>query len=152
MQPKIVSPSEWVEARKQFLIKEKEFTRLRDELSRERRELPWERVDKRYVFEGPKGNESLSDLFAGRSQLIVYHFMFPTSWEEGCPSCSFWADNFNGAIVHLSHRDVTMVAISRAPLGGTGEGLLTKLAAIRRGSGEGIVRNVTRRLARIVHL
>src|SRR5438093_2547582 len=116
MQPKIVSPSEWVEARKQFLIKEKEFTRLRDELSRERRELPWERVDKNYVFDGPNGKVKLADLFDGRNQLVVYHFMFGPDWSEGCPSCSFWADNYNGIVVHLQHRDVSLVAISRAPL------------------------------------
>jgi predicted dithiol-disulfide oxidoreductase (DUF899 family) len=113
---KIVSKDEWVAARKQLLAKEKEFTRLRDALSRERRNLPWERVDKPYVFEGPNGRESLADLFAGRSQLIVYHFMFDPDWETGCKSCSFWADNFNGIVAHLRQRDATLVAISRAPL------------------------------------
>jgi predicted dithiol-disulfide oxidoreductase (DUF899 family) len=113
---KIVSKDEWVAARKQLLAKEKEFTRLRDALSRERRNLPWERVDKPYVFEGPNGRESLADLFAGRSQLIVYHFMFDPDWEAGCKSCSFWADNFNGIVPHLNQRDVTFVAISHAPL------------------------------------
>jgi len=113
---KVVSREDWVMARKEHLAKEKEFTRLRDELSRQRRELPWEKVDKAYVFDGPDGKETLSDLFAGRSQLLVYHFMFGPDWREGCPSCSFWADNFNNAIVHLNHRDVTMVAISKAPL------------------------------------
>ena len=107
MQPKIVSPSEWVEARKQFLIKEKEFTRLRDELSRERRELPWERVDKNYVFDGSNGKVKLADLFDGRNQLVVYHFMFGPDWAEGCPSCSFEADHFNSFIVHLNARDVS---------------------------------------------
>ncbi len=111
---KIVSKEEWIEARKQLLAKEKEFTRLRDELSRERRELPWERVLENYVFDGPKGKESLSDLFEGRTQLIIYHFMFHPDWKEGCKACSFWADNFNNIIVHLNHRDTTMVAISRA--------------------------------------
>lgn len=114
---KVVSQDEWIEARKLLIAKEKQFTRLRDELSRERRDLPWERVDKRYAFEGPDGKETLAELFAGRGQLVVYHFMFDPSWEAGCKSCSFWADNFNGIIVHLNHRDVTMVAISRAPLG-----------------------------------
>ncbi len=85
-------------------------------LSRKRRELPWEKVEKEYVFDGPKGKETLADLFAGKSQLIVYHFMFGADWKEGCPACSFWADNFNDIIVHLNHRDTTMVAISRAPL------------------------------------
>jgi len=129
MSTRVVSREDWLEARRQLLAKEKDFTRLRDQLSAERRGLPWERVEKTYVFEGPDGKETLSDLFAGRSQLIVYHFMFGPSWEEGCPSCSFWADNFNGAIVHLSHRDVTMVAISRAPL--------AKLEAFRKRMGWG---------------
>jgi predicted dithiol-disulfide oxidoreductase (DUF899 family) len=112
---KVVSPNEWLEARKQFLIQEKEFTRLRDQLSRQRRELPWVKVDKEYIFHGPKGKETLSELFDGRSQLIVYHFMFGPDWEAGCPHCSFWADNFNNIIVHLNHRDVTLVAVSQAP-------------------------------------
>lgn len=114
---KVVPHSEWLEARQQFLAEEKEFTRLRDQLSRQRRDLPWERVDREYVFDGPNGKETLSDLFAGRSQLIVYHFMFGSDWEAGCPSCSFWADNFNSIIVHLNQRDVTFVAASRAPFG-----------------------------------
>ena len=113
--PNILSHNEWVAARKQLLVKEKEFTRARDELSRQRRELPWERVEKNYVFEGSRGKESLAELFAGKSQLIVYHFMFDPSWDAGCKSCSFWADNFNGIDVHLKHRDVTFLAISRAP-------------------------------------
>lgn len=111
----IVSHEEWLAARKEHLRREKEFTRLRDELSRERRELPWERVEKNYVFEGPNGRETLSDLFAGKSQLVIYHFMFGPDWGEGCKSCSFWADNFNGIDVHLKHRDVTLIAVSRAP-------------------------------------
>jgi len=113
---KVVSHEEWIEARKALLRKEKEFTKARDQLSRERRELPWERVDKPYLFDGPNGKETLAQLFQGRSQLVVYHFMFDTSWEAGCKSCSFWADNFNDIIVHLNHRDVTMIAVSRAPL------------------------------------
>ncbi|TMI92850.1 MAG: DUF899 domain-containing protein [Bacillati bacterium ANGP1] len=113
-QHKVVAHDAWLEARKQFLAREKDFTRLRDQLSQARRDLPWERVDKRYVFEGPNGQETLPDLFDGRSQLIVYHFMFDPDWEEGCPHCSRWADNFNGIIVHLNQRDVTMVAVSRA--------------------------------------
>lgn len=112
----VVSREEWLSARTAFLAKEKEFTRLRDELSRQRRELPWVKVDKPYVFDGPSGKETLADLFENRSQLVVYHFMFPPEWDEGCPSCSFWADNFNGIGVHLNQRDVTLVAISRAPL------------------------------------
>jgi predicted dithiol-disulfide oxidoreductase (DUF899 family) len=111
----VVSREEWIEARKALLAKEKEFTRLRDQLSRERRELPWVRVDKEYVFDGAKGKKTLAELFEGRGQLIVYHFMFDPSWDEGCPSCSFWADNFNGIIVHLNQRDVSLAAISRAP-------------------------------------
>jgi predicted dithiol-disulfide oxidoreductase (DUF899 family) len=112
----VVSHEEWLAARTAFLAKEKEFTRLRDELSRQRRVLPWEKVDKQYVFDGPRGKETLAELFENRSQLIVYHFMFDPDWDEGCLHCSFWADNFNGIGVHLNHRDVTFVAISRAPL------------------------------------
>jgi predicted dithiol-disulfide oxidoreductase (DUF899 family) len=112
----IVTHEEWIEARKQFLAEEKAFTRARDRLSERRRALPWERVEKNYVFDGPNGKESLSHLFAGKSQLIVYHFMFDPDWDAGCKSCSFWADNFNGIDVHLAHRDVAFVAISRGPL------------------------------------
>lgn len=112
----VVSHEEWLSARTAFLTKEKEFTQLRDELSRQRRELPWEKVDRQYVFDGPSGKETLAELFKNRSQLVVYHFMFPPDWDEGCLHCSFWADNFNGIDVHLNHRDVTFVAISRAPL------------------------------------
>jgi len=114
-QSKIVSHDQWLEARKQLLAKEKEFTRARDALSQQRRDLPWERVEKNYVFDGPNRKETLAELFAGKSQLIVYHFMFDPSWEAGCKSCSFWADNFDGIDVHLAHRDVSFVAISRAP-------------------------------------
>lgn len=113
---KVASREEWLVARKAYLAKEKEFTRLRDQLSQQRRDLPWVKVEKEYVFAGPSGKETLSELFAGRSQLSVYHFMFHPSWDEGCKSCSFWADNFNGILVHLNHRDVTMVAVSKAPL------------------------------------
>jgi len=112
---KVVNHQEWLQARTEFLAKEKEFTRLRDELSQQRRDLPWEEITKNYTFEGPKDKETLSDLFEGRSQLIVYHFMFGPDWQGGCPHCSFWADNFNPIIVHLNNRDVTMLAISRAP-------------------------------------
>lgn len=112
----VVSPEEWLSARTAFLTKEKEFTRLRDELSRQRRELPWEKVDKPYAFDGPNGKETLAELFEKRGQLIVYHFMFSPEWDEGCPHCSFWADHFDGMGVHLYHRDVSFVAISRAPL------------------------------------
>ena len=113
---KVVSREDWLIARQQHLAKEKEFTRLRDQLSQERRDLPWVKVDKPYIFDGPNGKESLSEVFAGRSQLLVYHFMFGPEWSEGCKSCSFWADNFNSIIIHLNQRDATMVAISRAPL------------------------------------
>lgn len=113
---RVVSKSEWIEARKNFLAKEKEFTRMRDRLSEERRELPWERVEKDYVFDGPNGKETFSQLFDGRSQLIVYHFMFDPAWDAGCKHCSWWADNFERNVIHLKGRDTTLVAISRAPL------------------------------------
>ena len=112
----VVSKEEWLMARKALLQTEKAFTRQRDQLSRERRQLPWVKVEKEYVFDSPKGKETLPDLFEDRSQLLVYHFMFGPDWEEGCVSCSFWADNFNGIDIHLQHRDVTMIAISKAPL------------------------------------
>ena len=112
----VVSRAEWLAARQAFLVKEKEFTQLRDQFNRERRELPWVKVEKEYRFDGPEGEETLSDLFAGRSQLVVYHFMFHPDWDTGCKSCSFWADNYNGILTHLQQRDVTHVTISRAPL------------------------------------
>jgi predicted dithiol-disulfide oxidoreductase (DUF899 family) len=112
----VVSHEEWLAARKKFLKKEKEFTKQRDALSRERRALPWERVEKPYAFEGPRGKATLADLFGKRSQLLVYHFMFGPESDAGCPHCSFWADNFDGIDVHLRQRDVSFVAISRAPL------------------------------------
>ncbi len=111
----VVSHSEWMAARTAFLAREKEFTRQRDEINRQRRQLPWERVDKQYVFDGPNGKETLADLFVNRSQLIVYHFMFSPEWDEGCPICSFWADHFDSLRYHLKRRDATFVAISRAP-------------------------------------
>jgi predicted dithiol-disulfide oxidoreductase (DUF899 family) len=113
---KVVSHTEWLAARKKFLAREKELTRLRDDISKQRRELPWEKVDKDYVFDGPNGKERLADLFAGKSQLIVYHFMLGPEWAEGCPSCSMLADHFDGSIPHLNERDVTFLAVSRAPL------------------------------------
>jgi predicted dithiol-disulfide oxidoreductase (DUF899 family) len=113
---RVVSHEEWLAARSGFLAKEKEFTRARDELSRARRALPWEKVEKRYVFDGPKGKETLADLFDRKSQLLVYHFMFGPDDDEGCPHCSFWADNYSGMVVHLKQRDASFVAISRAPL------------------------------------
>ncbi|HEV2362178.1 MAG TPA: DUF899 domain-containing protein [Acidimicrobiales bacterium] len=111
----VVSHEEWVAARQRLLEREKAFNRDRDELSRERRELPWERVDKPYVFEGPSGTLSFAELFGDHSQLVVYHFMFDPSWDAGCPHCSFWGDNFDGAPVHLAARDVAFAAVSRAP-------------------------------------
>jgi predicted dithiol-disulfide oxidoreductase (DUF899 family) len=116
MPNQIVSHEEWLKARLELLAAEKEFTRQRDALTRRRMGMPWERVEKPYWFEGPNGALSLADLFDGRSQLVVYHFMFGPDWDEGCRSCSFWADNFNGIPIHLNHRDVTFTAVSRAPL------------------------------------
>jgi predicted dithiol-disulfide oxidoreductase (DUF899 family) len=124
---KVVPHEQWVEARAAFLNREKQFTRARDELNRQRQELPWEAVEKRYVFTGPDGKETLADLFDGRSQLIVYHFMFGPDWDAGCPHCSFWADNFDPVIVHMNQRDVSMVAVSRAPY--------ARLAAYRKRMG-----------------
>ena len=115
-QTEIVSEAEWLVARKDLLTREKEFTRQRDALSAARRELPMVKIEKEYVFDGPEGKETLSDLFQGRSQLIIYHFMFGPGWEEGCKSCSYLADHFDGANWHLPHRDVALVVVSRAPL------------------------------------
>src|ERR1700736_4811375 len=117
MQPhKIVSREEWIEARKAHMAHEKEYTRARDRLSEERRALPWVKVEKAYVFDGPNGQMTLTDLFRGRSQLVVQHFMFAPDWNEGCKSCSFCADGFERIIPHLAARDTTLVAVSRAPL------------------------------------
>jgi predicted dithiol-disulfide oxidoreductase (DUF899 family) len=113
---KIVSHQEWLAARSEFLSKEKEFTRMRDELSRQRRALPWEKVEKRYEFDASGGKVALGDLFDGRSQLLIYHFMFGPGWQQGCPSCSFVSDHFDGAKIHLANRDTTLVVVSRAPL------------------------------------
>ena len=112
----IVSRQHWIEARKRLLAREKELTHLRDELSQVRRDLPWERVEKRYVFQTERGPQTLAELFGDKQQLVIYHFMFAPDWEQGCKSCSFWADNFNGITEHLAHRDVQLMAISRAPL------------------------------------
>jgi predicted dithiol-disulfide oxidoreductase (DUF899 family) len=112
----VVSREEWLIARKALLIKEKELTRLRDQLSAQRRELPWVRIDKRYVFQGPDGRETLDDLFDGRSQLVVKHFMLGPGWNDGCVGCSFESDHLDAARVHLEHHDVSLVAVSRAPL------------------------------------
>jgi predicted dithiol-disulfide oxidoreductase (DUF899 family) len=112
----IVSRDEWLRARVALLQREKELTRHRDELAQKRRELPWVRIDKRYVFETPDGRRGLADLFAGRSQLVVKHFMLGPGWREGCVGCSFEVDHVEGALVHLEHHDVKVVAVSRAPL------------------------------------
>jgi predicted dithiol-disulfide oxidoreductase (DUF899 family) len=113
--PKIASRDEWLAARRELLAKEKQLTRWHDELAVERRSLPWVPVEKNYVFEGPAGKQTLSELFAGRSQLVVYHFMLGPGWKEGCPSCSLLADHLDGALAHLAARDVTLAVVSRAP-------------------------------------
>ncbi len=112
----VVPHEAWIAARKEFLKKEKEFTRQRDEISRLRRELPWEKVEKRYEFSGPSGKLALADLFGRHSQLIVYHFMLGPGWKEGCPSCSYLADHFDGTTIHLANRDVAFAVISHAPI------------------------------------
>jgi predicted dithiol-disulfide oxidoreductase (DUF899 family) len=112
----VVSRELWVSERKTLLAREKELTRLRDQIASERRALPWLRIEKNYVFDSPEGRRTLADLFEGRRQLLVQHFMFGPGWEQGCPSCSFMADHSDGMNVHLAHRDVTLLAISRAPL------------------------------------
>ncbi|MEJ7599151.1 MAG: DUF899 domain-containing protein [Kofleriaceae bacterium] len=112
----VVSPAEWRTAREALLAKEKEFTRLRDELSATRRQLPWAVVDKPYTFETAAGKRTLAELFGDKHQLVIYHFMFAPTWEAGCKSCSLWADNFERSVVHLAHRDVQLMAVSRAPL------------------------------------
>jgi predicted dithiol-disulfide oxidoreductase (DUF899 family) len=115
-QPTIVTRDEWIGARKELLIKEKALTRQRDALNAERRRLPMVKVDKQYVFDTPEGRKTLAELFGSRSQLVVYHFMMGPGWAEGCPSCSLLADHIDPSIVHLAHRDVTLMAVSRAPL------------------------------------
>lgn len=127
MQHKVVSQDEWMTARKALLAKEKEFTKACDRLSAERRELPWVKVGKNYVFDGPDGKQTLAELFDSRSQLVIYHFMFGPDWGAGCLHCSHWADSFNPIIVHLNQRDVSMIAVSRAPY--------EKLAAYRKRMG-----------------
>ena len=127
MNHQVVSRDEWLAARKQLLLKEKEFTHLRDRLNAERLALPWVKIEKPYVFDGPNGQETLADLFDGRSQLIVKHFMFGPEWNDGCVGCSFELDNLSGAIVHLEHHDVTYVVVARAPM--------AKIEAFRRRMG-----------------
>jgi predicted dithiol-disulfide oxidoreductase (DUF899 family) len=113
---KVVSPSQWLAARKKLLVKEKKFSKLRDALHRERRALPWVKVDKQYLFDTPRGKQTLGDLFGGKRQLIVYHFMFGPGWKDGCPHCSFWADHYDSVNLHLGQRDTTLVVVSQAPL------------------------------------
>ncbi|CAN7213925.1 DUF899 domain-containing protein [Neorhizobium sp. LjRoot104] len=112
----VVSREEWLEARRRLLALEKEETRLRDKVRAERLAMPWVKVDKDYAFDTPKGRKSLADLFDGRSQLIVYHFMLGPDWDAGCPGCSFLSDHIDGALPHLNHHDVTFIAVARAPL------------------------------------
>ncbi|WP_159947295.1 thioredoxin family protein [Rhizobium sp. 18065] len=116
MEHSVVSRDEWLDARKALLASEKQMTRLRDKVNAERLALPWVRVDKDYAFDTPTGSRSLADLFDGRSQLEIYHFMFGPDWEAGCPGCSFFADHIDGMLPHLNNHDVTFVCISRAPL------------------------------------
>jgi predicted dithiol-disulfide oxidoreductase (DUF899 family) len=113
---KVVSHEKWIAARKALLAKEKKFSKLRDELNRQRRGLPWEKIEKKYVFDSARGKETLGDLFDGKGQLLVYHFMFGPDWGEGCPHCSFWADHFDSVNFHIGQRDTTFAVISRAPL------------------------------------
>ncbi len=114
--PTIVSEDKWVAARRELLRQEKELTRMRDQLAAHRRELPWVKVNKAYTFDAPSGPASLGELFNGRSQLAVYHFMLGPDWDEGCPSCSFVADHLAPTVVHLQARDVSLAVVSRAPL------------------------------------
>ena len=111
-----VSRDKWLSARKRLLVKEKRFSRLRDQLNQQRRDLPWVKIEKDYIFQGPNGPESLEDLFCGKSQLIIYHFMFSPRWTEGCEHCSFWADHFDSANLHLGQRDTALAVVSRAPI------------------------------------
>jgi len=113
---KVVTQKEWLAARQRLLAKEKEFSRTRDELNRERRALPWARVEKEYIFDSPEGKVTLAELFGRSSQLIIYHFMFGPGWKEGCPHCSFWADHYDSVNLHLGQRDTALVVVSRAPL------------------------------------
>ncbi|MDB6127903.1 MAG: thioredoxin, partial [Verrucomicrobia bacterium] len=114
--PTVVSPEKWLAARREFLREEKEFFRARDKIAARRRELPWTKVDQPYVFESPSGRVSLADLFSGRSQLAIYHFMLASGWDEGCRGCSLVSDHFDGALAHLNARDVSFTAVSCAPL------------------------------------
>ncbi|HTW63657.1 MAG TPA: thioredoxin family protein [Bryobacteraceae bacterium] len=111
-----VSREEWLAARKALLIKEKEATRLRDQLNAERMALPWVKIEKEYTFDSPQGKTTLADLFAGRSQLVIYHFMFAPGWAAGCPGCSHMSDHLDGPLTHLEHHDVSLAVVSRAPI------------------------------------
>src|SRR5258708_1491231 len=113
---KVVTQKEWLAARKRLLVKEKKFSRLRDQLNQDRRDLPWEKVEKEYVFDSPDGKVTLAELFCGKSQLVIYHFRFGPGWKEGCPHCSFWADHYDSVNHHLGQRDTTLAVVSRAPL------------------------------------
>jgi len=113
---KVVSQKEWISARKKLLVKEKKFSKQRDELNRQRQKLPWVKVEKEYIFDGPNGKVTLTDLFGGKSQLIVYHFMFGPGWKDGCPHCSFWADHYDSVSPHIGQRDTAFAVISRAPI------------------------------------
>jgi predicted dithiol-disulfide oxidoreductase (DUF899 family) len=146
--PRVVSRDEWLVARKQHLSKEKEFTRLRDQLSAERRSLPWVKVEKPYVFDGPEGKETLAELFGGRSQLIVYHFMFGPGWEEGCRSCSFLADHIDGALMHrASRRDADSgIASTAVP-----DRSVQKAHGLARQVGVVVPQRLQLRLSRVVH-
>lgn len=112
---KVVSQKAWLTARKKLLLEEKKFSKLRDKLALQRRKLPWVKIEKAYVFDGPAGNVTFADLFAGKSQLVIYHFMFGPGWGNGCPHCSFWADHFDSVSFHIGQRDTTFAVISRAP-------------------------------------
>jgi predicted dithiol-disulfide oxidoreductase (DUF899 family) len=113
---KVVSQKEWLVARKKLLLEEKKFSKLRDKLNLQRRRLPWVKIEKEYVFESPSGEATLGDLFCGKSQLLIYHFMFSPRWKEGCAHCSFWADHFDSVNIHIGQRDTAFAVVSRAPL------------------------------------
>lgn len=112
---KVVSQKEWIVARKKLLVNEKKFSKLRDDMNLQRRKLPWVKIEKDYIFDGPKGKVPLADLFGSKSQLIVYHFMFGPGWGEGCPHCSFWADHYDSVNLHIGQRDTALAVVSRAP-------------------------------------
>jgi predicted dithiol-disulfide oxidoreductase (DUF899 family) len=113
---KVVSQKDWLAARKRLLLKEKKFSKARDQLNKERRALPWMKIEKEYVFDSPEGKVTLAELFNGKSQLVTYHFMFGPGWGDGCPHCSFWADHYDGVDHHIGARDTALVVVSRAPL------------------------------------